>query len=64
MNALTYASNPQGATDAAEPSLAELLARLAALRENLRRARQHYGIDERDPSERDGRESQGVADRQ
>ena len=39
----------EGATDAAEPSTAELLARLAALRENLRRARQHYGIDERDP---------------
>jgi hypothetical protein len=64
MNALTYASNPQGATDAAEPSTAELLARLAALRENLRRARQHYGIDEREPSDRDGQESSVDSDRQ
>ncbi len=64
MNALTYASNSQDATDLAEPSTAELLARLAALRENIRRARQHYGIDERDPSHRDGRESAGGADRQ
>lgn len=54
----------EGATDVAEPSTAELLARLAALRENIRRARQHYGIDERDPSNRDGRESPGDADRQ
>jgi hypothetical protein len=54
----------EGATDVAEPSTAELLARLAALRENIRRARQHYGIDERNPSNRDGRESSGDADRQ
>jgi hypothetical protein len=54
----------EGATDVAEPSTAELLARLAALRENIRRARQRYGIDERDPSNRDGRESPGDADRQ
>jgi hypothetical protein len=64
MNAFTYASNPQGSTDDAEPSTAELLARLAALRENLRRARQHYGIDERDPSDRDSRDSRDDADRQ
>jgi hypothetical protein len=64
MDTLTYASNPQGETDAAEPSMAELLARLATLRENIRRARQHYGIDERDPSDRDGREFPGDADRQ
>jgi len=64
MNALNYASNPQGAADVAEPSMAELVARLAALRENLRRARQHYGIDERDPSDRDGREFPGDANRQ
>ena len=63
MNALTYASNPQGASDVAEPSTAELLARLAALRENIRRARQHYGIGEREPSDRDGRESRGDEDR-
>jgi hypothetical protein len=54
----------EGATDVAEPSTAELLARLAALHENIRRARQHYGLDERDPSNRDGRESPGDADRQ
>ncbi len=54
----------EGATDAAEPSTAELLARLAALRENIRRARQHYGMHERDPSNRDGREPPGDADRQ
>ncbi len=54
----------EGATDVAEPSTAELLARLAALRENIRRARQHYGIDERDPSNRDGREPPGDAERQ
>ncbi|MGA2495053.1 MAG: hypothetical protein ABSF67_19285 [Roseiarcus sp.] len=54
----------EGATDVSEPSTAELLARLAALRENIRRARQHYGIDERDPANRDGRESRGDADRQ
>jgi hypothetical protein len=53
----------EGATDVEEPSTAELLARLAALRENIRRARQHYGIDERDPSDRDGGESHGDADR-
>ena len=54
----------EGETDVSEPSTAELLARLAALRENLRRARQHYGIDERDPANRDGRETRGDADRQ
>jgi hypothetical protein len=54
----------ESATDVAEPSTAELLARLAALRENIRRARQHYGIDDRDPSNRDGRESPGDSDRQ
>ena len=54
----------EGATDVVEPSTAELLARLAALHENIRRARQHYGLDERDPSNRDGRESPGDADRQ
>ena len=64
MNAFAYASNPQGSTDAAEPSTAELLARLAALHENIRRARQHYGLDERDPANRDGRESRDNADRQ
>ena len=53
MNAFTYASEAASSTDVAEPSTAELLARLAALRENIRRARQHYGIDERDPSDRD-----------
>ncbi len=53
----------ESATDAPEPSTAELLARLAALRENIRRARQHYGIDERDPSDRDGGESRGNPDR-
>jgi hypothetical protein len=53
----------EGATDAAEPSTAELLARLAALRENLRRARQHYGIDERDPADRGGRDSSADEDR-
>jgi len=64
MNAFTYASNSQDSTDAAEPSTAELLARLATLRENIRRARQHYGIDERDPSNRNDRDSHGDADRQ
>jgi len=64
MNAFTYASNSQGSTDAAEPSTAELLERLAALRENIRRARQHYGIDERDSANRDDRGSGGDADRQ
>jgi hypothetical protein len=64
MNAFTYASNPQSSTDGAEPTTAELLARLATLRENLRRARQHYGIGERDPSNRDERDSRGDADQQ
>jgi hypothetical protein len=64
MNALTYASNPPGATDVAEPSMAELLTRLATLREDIRRARQHYGIDERDPSDRDGRQFSDGAERQ
>ena len=64
MNAFAYASNSQDSNDAAEPSTAELLARLATLRENIRRARQHYGIDERDPANRDGRDSRGDADRQ
>jgi hypothetical protein len=64
MNAFTYASNPQGSTDAAEPSTDELLVRLAALRENIRRARQHYGIDERDSSSRDDRDSRGDAAQQ
>ena len=54
----------EAATDVAEPSTAELLERLAALRENIRRARQHYGIDERDPANRNGRESPGDANRQ
>jgi hypothetical protein len=63
MNALSYNSTPQGAIDAAEPSLAELLERLAALRENIRRARQHYGIDERDSANRDDRDSRGDAAR-
>jgi hypothetical protein len=54
----------EGATDVAEPSTAELLARLAALGENIRRARQRYGMDGRDPANRDGRESPGDADRQ
>lgn len=53
----------EGASDVAEPSTSELLARLATLRENIRRARQHYGLDEREPSNRDGRESPGDADR-
>jgi len=64
MNALAYASNSQDSSDAAEPSTAELLARLAALHENIRRARQHYGIDERDPADRDGRDSRDDADHQ
>jgi hypothetical protein len=64
MNAFTYASDPQGSTDAAEPSTAELLARLAALRDNIRRARQHYGLDDRDPSNRDDRDSRDGADHQ
>jgi len=64
MNALAYASNSQDSSDAAEPSTAELLARLAALHENIRRARQHYGIDERDPADRDGRDSRDDADQQ
>ena len=54
----------EGATDAAEPSTAELLARLAALRENLRRARQHYGIDERDPADHNGGDSANDEGRQ
>jgi hypothetical protein len=64
MNAFAYASEPQGSTDAAEPSTDELLARLATLRENIRRARQHYGIDDRDFSDRDDRDSRSDADRQ
>ena len=63
MNALAYASNLQDSPDVAEPSTAELLARLAALRDNIRRARQHYGIDERDPVDRDGRDSRDDEDR-
>jgi len=64
MNAFAYASDPQGSTDTAEPSTDELLARLAALRENIRRARQHYGIDDRDSSGRDDRDSRSDADHQ
>jgi hypothetical protein len=62
MNATNYAS--EAATNVAEPSMDELMKRLAALREDIRRARQHYGIDERDPSSRDGRDSTGDASRQ
>ena len=62
MNAPNHAS--ETATNVAEPSMDELMTRLAALREDIRRARQHYGIDERDPSSRDGRESAGDASQQ
>jgi len=47
MNAFTYAPNAaaaNGATDAGEPSMDELLARLAALGDDIRRARQRYGM--------------------
>jgi hypothetical protein len=64
MNAFAYASDPQSSTDAAEPSTDELLARLVALRENIRRARQHYGIEDRESSGRDDRDSSSDADRQ
>jgi hypothetical protein len=50
----------QGASDVAEPSTAELLARLAALRDNIRRARQHYGLDDRVP-QNGGRDSSNDA---
>jgi len=50
MNALTYGPNPQVAADVEEPSMTELLARLAALGEDIRRARQRYGLDARKPS--------------
>ena len=51
----------ESATDVAEPSTAELLARLAALRENIRRARQHYGIDDRNSPDGDAGASSGEA---
>jgi hypothetical protein len=37
----------ESGADVDEPSMAELLARLAALGENIRRARQRYGMDGR-----------------
>jgi hypothetical protein len=49
MNATNYAS--EAATNVAEPSMDELMKRLAALREDIRRARQRYGIDERNSSD-------------
>ncbi len=48
---LASQESAEDAADVAEPSMAELLARLAALRENIRRARQRYGYDERDLSQ-------------
>jgi uncharacterized small protein (DUF1192 family) len=63
MNAMTYASNAaETATEVHEPSVAELLARLAALGEDIRRARQHYGMDGRQPSNSGGEKSPGDAD--
>jgi len=49
MNATNY--NSEASTNVAEPSMDELMKRLAALREDIRRARQRYGIDERNPSD-------------
>ncbi len=41
--ALASTDSREGATDLVEPSTAELLQRLAALSENIRRARERYG---------------------
>ena len=57
MNASNYAS--EAASNAAEPSMDELMKRLAALREDIRRARQRYGIDERNPSDGEAKASSG-----
>jgi hypothetical protein len=64
LNFVVTQDAPEGAADFDEPSMAELLARLAALGEDIRRVRQRHGMDGRDPSNRDGRESPGDADRQ
>ncbi len=64
LNFIVTQDAAEGAADVAEPSTAELLARLAALRENIRRARQRYGMDGRDPSDRGGRDSSADEDRQ
>ena len=60
MNALNYAREPE--PDPADPPMTELLARLATLREEIRRARQRYGLDERQPA--NGGESADGADEQ
>jgi hypothetical protein len=57
MDATNYAS--EAATNVAEPSMDELMKRLATLREDIRRARQRYGIDERNPSDGDARALSG-----
>ena len=57
MNATNY--NSEASTSVAEPSMDELMKRLAALREDIRRARQRYGIDERNPSDGEAKASSG-----